>query len=280
MTGRSAPVAVRGGLGGSRARRLARPVLPLVLLALVAGLTGCSTKGDIRDVREDLQRLEARQDSIYQLLQNQNRQILDSLTVTTERLLNVRGELANQLTQLQDQLLQVGELTGQVQVRLTQLDQGLATALRQVGATGASGVGPDGGGDPMAGAGAADEEEARVVYEAGREQIERGNALSARRAFQFVADSFPSHPLAPEALHQIGETHILEGEYELALEAFDRVVSLYQDSDAAPRALYRAGVISREQGLRDRARRYFERVISAYPDSDARRLAEDALSRM
>jgi tol-pal system protein YbgF len=248
-----------------------------VVLVLAVGVTGCATKGDIRDVREDLGRLEERQDSIFRLLQMQNREILDSLTVTTERLLNVRGELANELTQLRDQLVQVGELTGQVQIRLNRLDQELATALRQI-AAGAAPPGPDtvsvpGGGAPGTGV-------VTQAYEAGLEQLDRGNSATARRAFRMVVDSFPEHPIAPEAQRQIGETFAVEGLYDEALQAFEAVVERYQNSDAAPRALYRAGVIARERGQLDRAREYFRRLVSAYPDSDASRAAEQALERM
>lgn len=250
-----------------------RGALPIALL-LAIGTTGCATKRDVRDMQADLRQVQASQDSMYRLLQMQNRQILDSLTVTTERLLNVRGELARQLTQLQEQLVEVGQLTGQVQIRLNQLDQELVGAIRQVNG-GAPGADPGGG---MATGGGGDA--AQSIYEAGLEQVNRGNAATARRAFQMVVDSFPNDPLAAEAQRQIGDTYAMEQQYDEALRAFDRVVERYQDSDAAPRALYRAGVIALERGQEDRARQYFRRVISGYPQSDARRLAEEALSRM
>lgn len=265
-----------------------RALLVLVVGLVAAGSSACATKSDIRDVRTDLSRMEARQDSIYDLLVTQNREILDSLTVTTEELLNVRGELATQLSRLQDQLVQVSELTGQVQVRLNQLDQELAGALREGGAgtpagqTGGAGVQPGRTGQPSQ-TGQPGEDTfsmAQEIYEAGVEQVNRGNAATARRAFQMVVDSFPDQPVAPEAQRQIGETYIMDGQYDEALRAFDRVVQRYQSSDSAPRALYRAGVIAQERGQESRAREYYRRVVSAYPDSDARRLAESALERM
>ena len=270
-----------GGRGFGRARRLVRGTLALVLFAVV-GLTGCATKGDIRDVRQDLNRVEARQDSILRILQMQNRQILDSLQATTTQLLNVRGELANQLAQLRDQLVQVGELTGQVQVRLNQFDQQLSAALGQPGGQAATGgrsgepanAGPaeTGGGDTF--------DMADEFYQIGLEQKDRNNARTARQAFQAVVDSFPETPLAPQALFQVGETYVMEEEFDRALNTFDEVVRRYQDSDAAPRALYRAGVIAEQQGERERARQYFRRVVDGYPNSDARRLAEAALERI
>jgi tol-pal system protein YbgF len=110
--------------------------------------------------------------------------------------------------------------------------------------------------------------------------LERGDAATARRAFESVVDSFPADPMAPDAQRQIGETYAAERSWDEALRAFDRVVERYPDSDAAPRSLYRAGVISQERGNLERARQYFQRVISGYPGSDARRLAEEALARL
>lgn len=267
-----------GGRGASRARRLVRGALTL---ALMVGLTGCATKGDIRDVRDDLGRIEARQDSILMILQMQNRQIMDSLQVTTTRLMNVRGELANQLSSLNDQLGQVAQLTGQVQVRLNQFDQQLAEAIQQIGRVRSAAPGGSGEAGGESGGEAVDTfSMGQQFYEIGLEQKDRGNARTARQAFQAVVDSFPTHRMAPQALFQIGETYVMEDDFDNALATFDEVVRRYQDSEAAPRALYRAGVIAEQQGSRDRAKEYFQRVVSGYPNSDARRLAETALERI
>jgi tol-pal system protein YbgF len=250
----------------------------VLALALVA--TGCATKRDIRDLRDDL----ARQDQAIRSLQDQNRALMDTLTITTERLLDVRGDLGNQLRQLGVQMVEMSELTSQVQIRLTQLDQQLGQALRQGVSRPAGDAGPPAGqpGQPGApgDAGGDTFSMAQQFYEIGLEQIQRGNAGTARRAFQTVVDSFPTHPRAADAQRQIGETLAMERSWDDALRAFDRVVEGFPDSDAAPLALYRAGVISHERGNLERARQYFERVISAYPGSDARRLAEEALSRL
>lgn len=268
-------------MSGSVVLRRAMP------LALAVVVTGCATKRDVRDMREDL----ARQDATLQELRAQNRQMLDTLMLTTERLLDVRGEMATQLNQLREQIVQLGELTGQVQIRLNQLDQQLTRAVREAGelglGTGASpgtpgapGVRPDA--DPGAAPPTGGEtfDMASQYYEIGLEQLNRGNAATARRALQTVVDSFPSDPRAPDAQRQIGESHALEQNWDEALRSLNRVVERYPDSEAAPRALYRAGVISQERGNLERARQYFERVISGYPGSDARRLAEEAISRL
>lgn len=263
---------------GSRAHWFLRRGAALLLLALVG--TGCATKRDVRDLRTDMTRMADRQDSIYRLLQMQNREILDSLTVTTEQMLNVRGELAAQLSRLQRQLEEVSTLTGQVQIRLNQLDQSLAEAARNVDTSGLTGGEGGEGGGGASGGDPGTYSQAQELYDAGVEQVDRGNAATARQAFQLVVDSFPASPVAADAQRQIGETFAMEREWDRALQAFDRVVERYPDSEAAPVALYRAGVISEERGNIDRARQYFNRVRSGYPSSDAGRLAEEALRRL
>jgi tol-pal system protein YbgF len=280
VSGIDARLTGSGGRGATPVRRALRVLAPLGLVALV---TGCAMKSDIRDLRDDL----ARQDATLSQMQAQNRQIMDTLAVTTDRLLDVRGEMANQLAQLREQMIEMSELTAQVQLRLNQLDQQLSRAVRdvadvglpgapgqpgQTGQPGQPGQPGDPGGDTFS--------MAHQFYEIGLEQLERGNAATARRAFQSVVDSFPADPRAPDAQRQIGESLAMEQSFDEALRAFDRVVERYPDSDAAPRSLYRAGVISQERGNLERARQYFQRVISGYPGSDARRLAEEALARL
>jgi tol-pal system protein YbgF len=252
-----------------------RRILPLGLAVVTSA---CAMKSDIRDLRHDM----ARQEATLAEMQTQNRQILDTLAVTTNRLMDVRGEMANQLAQLRDQIVQMSELTAQVQHRLNQMEQ-VARAGGAVGAAGDVGA-PAAGAQPRPPVAAGDPggdtfSMALQFYEIGLEQVQRGNAATARRAFQSVVDSFPADPRAPDAQRQIGETFAMEQNWDEALRSFDRVVERYPDSDAAPRALYRAGVISQERGNLERARQYFQRVISGYPGSDARRLAEDALGR-
>jgi tol-pal system protein YbgF len=271
------PVERSDGRGDSRARLLFRRATPLALaVPLALAMTGCATKGDIRDVREDL----ARQEATLERLQQQNQLLMDTLALTTERLLDVRGEMANQLNQLREQVVQVGELTSQVQIRLTQFDQQLSRAMQGVDTAPGARPGLPPRADPGADPGEGQFDMAVQFYEIGLEQIERNNAATARRAFETVVDSFPAHPRAPDAQRQIGETYAAERNWDEALRAFDRVVERFPDSQAAPMALYRAGVISHERGNLARARQYFERVISGYPGSDARRLAEDALARL
>lgn len=263
--------------GGTPLRALARSG---VVAMLVLWTAGCATKRDIRDLRSDLRGLTARQDSIFELLQSQNAAIIDSLAQTTEELLRVRGDISHQLGQLEQGVVQLRELTGQVQLRMNRFSEELDARIRQLAAASDAALdGVDADAGPESGEDAAPGD-AVEYYRIGMEQLQRGNSGTARRAFEVVVQEHPDHDRAPDAQAQIGETYYREGAYGDAIEALERVVELYPNVDRAPMALYRAGVIAQERGNIEQARAYFERVIAAYPRSDARGPAEEALRRL
>lgn len=257
-----------------------RAAATLVAAALVLAVAGCATKRDVRDLRADVRSemaaVRAQQDTMLNLLQMQRQDILDSLVQTTERLLTVRGELGHELSELQQQLIQIQELTGQVQIQLNQFRQDLDQRMSQGGMPGGAGGEVRPGGAPTGDV----DEDARDLYDIGIEQRNRGNLGTARRVFQQVVDSFPEDPLAPQALRQVAETFYLDDQFDEALQTLEQVVERYESSAEAPQALYRAGIIAKERGNNDRAREYFRRVVDAYPQSDAAALAEGELRRL
>ena len=66
------------------ARRCTR--VGAVALMALAG-TACATKRDIRDLREQLAAMQARQDSLYRVIAQQNRALMDSVRQTHEMVL-------------------------------------------------------------------------------------------------------------------------------------------------------------------------------------------------
>jgi len=264
------------GAGRALRRAGARAAATVVVAALLVPASGCATKRDVRDLRADFRReiaeVKAQQDTILDLLQLQRQAILDSLVQTTERLLRVRGELGHELSQLQDQLIQITELTGQVQNQLMQFRRELDERIEEVAAATAPG--------PATSGTAESDADARQLYDIGIEQRNRGNLDTARQAFEQVVDLFPDDPLAPQALRQIAEMLYLEDDYEGALATLESVVERYEASPEAPQALYRAGIIAKDRGNNERATEYFRRVVDAYPQSDAAVLAERELQRL
>jgi tol-pal system protein YbgF len=118
------------------------------------------------------------------------------------------------------------------------------------------------------------------LYRLGREQLQRGAATTARKAFEQLLHDHPGDDRAPDAQFSLAETYVIEKQYDRALAEFGRVVELFPSSSQAPTALYRAGVISEDRGSVTKAREYYSRVSARYPKSDEARLAADKLRRL
>ncbi len=255
-----------------RARRCAR-VGAVALMALAGA--ACATKRDIRDLREQMAAMQARQDSLYGVIARQNQALMDSVRQTHELVLRVRGDLGNQLVQMEQQLIQIQELTGQSQQQLASLRQQVSSRGEYF-ATPPEAQGADSGATAQAGSGTDPEQ----LYSVGMDQLQRGNASVARRAFETIVQDHATHERAPDAQLQVAETYYQERNYDRAFQALDRVLELFPSSPAAPRAVYRAGIIAEEQGNIPRARSYFQRVLSGWPRSEEADLAREKLRRL
>jgi len=269
---RSGDAMIRGRSIGA-GRRIARPLrrsTSLCALGLAVALGGCATKNDLKQLRTEVVELQARQDSLFRLLEQQNREIVDSLRAGGDLVLRVRAELGYQLQQMEQQLITIQELAGQSQNRLAELRAQWELRNQRLEEPVVSApTAPD----PGAG-------DAEQLYEIGRRKLEEGAIATARAAFQQILSSYPSHPRAADAQYQIAETYVSEEAFDQALKEFERVAELFPDSPRAPQALYRAGVVSAERGNISDARRYFNRVVSGYPATEEARLAEDRLRNL
>lgn len=230
----------------------------LVVGALLLG--GCATKGDVRDLQDQLTAMRAEQEAMLREIQQQNAAIMDSLNMQEVRL---RGDLTNQLVGIERQLVQIQELTGQGAAELAELRQQIRQR-EQAAATLAA---------PAAGT-------PEELFAASTTALESGSVSTARAGFEEFLRSFPEHPMAADAQFHIGMTYESEGDLERALEAFGRVLELYPASERAPTALYRAAVIEIERGNPDEARELFSRIVSAYPDSPEAPLARDRMEEL
>lgn len=244
----------------------------LLALALVfLTLTGCATKRDLRDLRAEMVTLQLRQDSLFQILQAQNDLLMDSISGNREIILTARGETARQLLAMEDQLVQIQELTGQSQRRINELRQQMESRADRIDEPASPGTGTQpatpSGNDP------------EQIYQLGRSQLERGNARTARQAFETLLSQHATHRLAPDAQYGIAESWIQEDPAR-ALREFERVQELFPSSPRAPAALYRAGVVSRDRNDNAKAREYFQRVVRGYPGSEEARAASEALGRL
>lgn len=256
-----------------------------VALAAAASvaLSACALKGDVRRVEQEVARLGAQQaeadarraaqlDRVLALQQA----IIDSLIVEQRRLAAIYGEQRADMTEVQRQLVQIQELTGQSQQRLTELRAQIRGRLQDTpefdNAAGAAPGAQPGGAGPGPG-----DLGARELYNLSLQQLRRGSPQTARAGFEKLLQDFPSDPVAADAQFHIGEsweaTHP-----DSAQAAYELVAERFPDSERAPSSLYKLGLLAEREGDAERAQLYFLRVVSGYPRSDEAQLARSKLS--
>lgn len=244
-----------------RGQRLA-PIACMVLVA--TALTACATKGDIRNLRMEIDALRAKQDSLHGELTRQSQLQSDQ---TREALRTTQGSISNQIRQLQEAIITLQELSGQSQQRLNELRAQLERTQTPPAGLPAT---------PVPSSGATPEE----LYRAGAAKFEEKSAAAARMAFEQFLAEFPQHELAADAQFKLAETYVLEENLEEAVTHFERVSEAYPASPRAPEALYRAGQVSEQRNRRSDARQYYNRVVQRYADSPSASLARRRLAAL
>ncbi|OLB53378.1 MAG: tol-pal system protein YbgF [Gemmatimonadetes bacterium 13_1_20CM_69_28] len=258
---------------------------PTLLLAL--GLAaGCALKGDVRKVELQVEALRAERaraeaeraaqvDSLRALLVA----VQQALAAQQAYLVQMRGDVRTDLVAVQQQLVQVQELTGQSQQRLSELRARIEERAQQpvppVDTTGRpAGGGPPGGPSGNPGGPGPDQ-----MYDLSLQQFRRGSLGTARLGFREFLRLYPTHERAPDALFYLGETWGGESA-DSAAAVYQQVVKTYPNSSRAPAALYKLGLLAEQRSDKAAARTYYARVIAGYPRSDEANLARDKLQRL
>lgn len=252
----------------------------LGLFALGVVLSACALKGDVRRVEQDVEQLReqtARADSAQTVLLDQllsfHQRFLDSIVVLQRRLAAFQGDVRTDMTEVQRQLVQLQELSGQSQQRLSELRAQLDQ--RQQGPMIATPVRP---GDTAAGAGPSQQDiDVQQIYELSLQNLRRGATQTARSGFRRILSDYPQHVRAADALFFIGESWE-ETSVDSAAAAYEKIVQDFRDSRHAPTALYRLGLIAERRGNQRAAELYYQRVIAGYPRSDEAQLARTKLN--
>jgi tol-pal system protein YbgF len=242
---------------------------------VLAGLGGCVTKGDIQQVQDDVALLKAesaRRDSaraaqLGQVIQAQQR-VLDSLTTSRKAVSQLRGDLASDLYNIQQQLVQLQELTGQSQQRLSELRTQLEARGEQI----SSNVPGD---TPTTSATAS----ADQMYEASLAQLRRGSTSTARQGLREMLRTHPTSERAGDALYFIGQSFAAESPDSAAFY-YDQVVQKHPTSSRAASALYNLGLVAERRKESRKAREAYQRVVQKYPQSDEAALARDRLKAL
>jgi tol-pal system protein YbgF len=241
---------------------------------VVVGVNGCVTKGDVQQVQDDIalfkaetaRRDSARAAQLTQVIQMQQR-VMDSLTNSRRAVGQLRGDLASDLYNIQQQLVQLQELTGQSQQRLSELRTQLEARGEQISSTAPR----DTAAAPTQASASADQ-----MYEASLAQLRRGSTSTARQGLREMLRTHPTSERAGDALYFIGQSFAAENPDSAAFY-YEQVVQKHPSSSRAASALYNLGLVAERRKETRKAREAFQRVVQKYPQSDEAALARDRL---
>lgn len=243
-------------------------------LALIV-LGACATTGDIRRLENEIAQvrdIQTRRDAerarqVAEVMRIQQ-QLLDSLGATRQAMRTLRGDVQNDLYGVQQQLVQLGELTGQSQRRLSELRAQLERRGEEIAQAQAAT-------DSTAPAAAA-APSAEAIYEASLGQLRLGSASTARSGFAELLRAHPTSERVPDALYYIGQSFETENA-DSALAYYDQVTRNHPESPRSASALYHIGLIRERANRTAEARQSYQRVVDSYPNSDEAALARDRL---
>ncbi len=114
----------------------------------------------------------------------------------------------------------------------------------------------------------------RARIKAGDARLAAGQNRLAAADYEYVIETFPGHPLAPQGLYQLGTAALQAGNNSAARQHFRRVETDFPQSNFAPRAaLQLARLLKDDQNLNE-ALEEFRRIDSAYTNAAARAVSK------
>lgn len=258
-----------------------RALLRAPALIACAAVAGCVSKGDVQMVQGEVALLRAevaRRDSaraadLDEVIRLQ-RQVMDSLAAGRRAVAQLKGDLGTDLYNIQQQLVQLQELTGQSQQRLTELRTRLEARGAQMETTAPPMPGDSARPMPDGGTASADQ-----MYEASLAQLRRGSLSTARLGLREMLRLHPTSERAPDALYFIGQSFASENP-DSAAAYYRQVVDKHPTSPRAASALYNLGLLAERRRDTAGAREAYQRVAEKYPQSDEAALARDRLKAL
>jgi tol-pal system protein YbgF len=218
-----------------------------------------------------------------------------------------RGNLLNQLQQMQSQMRdmqgQIEELQHQLQqlqdqskAQYTDLDSRVGRLEKGASANPApasssngpapaapasTGAAPATPTAPSAPAESAAQKSAALnAYNAAFKSLKAGDYVSSSRGFREFIEKYPNDALTPNAFYWLGESYYATTNYQVAVEAFKHLLSQYPQSEKAPDATLKLGYSQLEMKQTDAGTATLKSVVTKYPNSNAAKLAQERLRRL
>ncbi|HEY2377516.1 MAG TPA: tol-pal system protein YbgF [Gemmatimonadaceae bacterium] len=248
-------------------------------VVLVSSTTAClASQGDIRVLQDELRALRssiaqtdtarrAQADTALALVVRTN----DSLRLLSTRFSAFQANVSGGMYDMNRQLLQIQELSGQSQRRLQELRASMESRNDAM-TTAPTPATPD-----TSKAAAAGGPGPAQLFQIAFEQMQRGSFGVARSGFQELVDKYPTFEEAPSAQLYIGQSFAEEKNMSAADSVYQLVVAKYPKSKAAPTALYKYALSLIAQKNTTPAKAALNRIVKDYPNSDEASLARDLL---
>ena len=196
----------------------------------------------------------------------------DSLQAVSMRVGKFQGDVQGQMYAVEQQLLQIQELTGQSQRRLQELRATVEQRGQELAAPrDVPGAAPAGAPPASAAPGP------NQLFQLSLDQLRRGGTGAARAGFQELLRQYPTADVAADAQFYVAETYASEGNAVAADSAYAAVASTYPTSQRAPTALYKRAIALQAAGQTANARALLESVVTRFPRSDEAALARERL---
>jgi TolA-binding protein len=265
------------------ARRLTRAGASA--LALVAG--ACfATQNDVRLLQSnmaDARAAAARSDSaraaqLDRVIASLGA-VTDSVRTLSARTTRGQADAAQQQYAMEQQLIQIQELTGQSQRRLQELRGQLEARGTDAPASApgdTSRGGSAGSATPAAPAGPGPNQ----LYQLSLDQLRRGNAATASAGFSDLLAQYPKSDVAPAARFYYAESLAALGKKAEADSQYIMVYTNAPTSERAATALYKHALSLSLGGDVAAGRAALERIIKLYPRSDEALLARDRIEQL
>jgi tol-pal system protein YbgF len=222
---------------------------------------------DIATARAEAARADSARGAQLGTVASALRAVNDSLRILSARETSFQGNVSDDMRALKELVIQVQELTGQSQRVIQQLRGSLEGRAEELATT---------TGAPVDSAGPG----ANVLYNAGRDQFDRGSFPAARQAFTDLLTRFPTADVAADAQYYVAESYAGEKNAAAADSAYLAVVTRYPQSPRAATALYKRARARQSAGRAAEARTLYDDLLKRYPRAPEAELSREALREL
>jgi len=120
----------------------------------------------------------------------------------------------------------------------------------------------------------------RTQYNLSMRAYKSRQYAEAARGFEDVADRWPDHPLADNAVYWTGVCYLQQGEMALAINELQKVPVRYPKSDKVPDVLFQLAEAYQRVGDKESAKAMLTQLVEMYPAAEAAGAARENLARL